>query len=128
MKRREKELAKRRQEKEQLELAQLQDKPTLVTRPNEKKHIPLLQRTPILNARKEKQIAKLREERDAKLEKEFLELTFKPKLNERSLALASPDREKVRTKSPNKATAEEALFKPKIDRNSEALAVTFTIK
>ena len=124
LKRREKELAKRRQEKEEQELAELKDKPTLITRNNDKKHIPLLQRTPILNARREKQIEKMREEKNAKIEKEFSELTFKPKLNEKSLALASPRRENIRTKSPSKAP-EDGFFKPKIDKNSEALAVNY---
>lgn len=135
LKRREEELEKKRRAQAELELAELQDRPHINANPN-KHHIPLLQRTPLLNARREKEIEKMRKEKEAKLAKELEELTFKPNINERSRGLASSSPTKSyynssstnqgssRKKSPKKAR-KVGTFKPKINETSRAIAVIF---
>lgn len=59
LKRREEELERKRREQAEQELAELQDRPNINSNPN-KKHIPLLARTPLLNARREKEIERMR--------------------------------------------------------------------
>lgn len=132
LKRREEELERKRRAQAELELSELQDRPHINANPN-KHHIPLLQRTPLLNARREKEIEKMRREKEAKLAKELEELTFKPNINERSRGLASSSPTKSycnssstnqsgKKKSPKKAR-KVGTFKPKINETSRAIAV-----
>ena len=131
LKKKEEELLKKRKEKADQELAEMKDKPTLVSKPNSRKYIPLMDRTPILDAKRAREIEKLRQERDEKLQKELDELTFKPKINERSKSICSPKKDQgsrsksqIRDLSPvANSKINEALFKPKINQNSNNIAV-----
>jgi len=134
LKRREEELERKRRLKEELELAELQDKPHINSKPPTRQHIPLLDRTPILNARREREIEKIRKEKEEKLKKELEELTFQPKINERSKELVSPTREYLRNGklysrnlkgSPNGARKKnKGLFHPSINDHSRSIAVS----
>ena len=131
LQKKEEELLRKRKLKSDQELAELQDKPTLISKPNSRKYIPLMDRTPILDAKRAREMEKLRQERDQKLQKELDELTFKPKINERSKSICSPKKDQgsrsksqIRDVSPV-ATSKinEELFKPKINQNSKHIAV-----
>ena len=137
IKKRDDELERKRRLKEDKELAELQDKPTINPRPQTRQHIPLLDRTPILNARRDREIEKMRKEKEEKLKKELEELTFHPKINPRSKELVSPTRDYLKNGrlysrpskgSPNSARRnKKGLFKPTINEHSRFMAVSFLL-
>jgi len=84
-----------------------------------------VERTATLNARKEEELNKLRREKEEKLQQELKELTFMPKINEKSRAILATSPRKDRGQSRPQESPEPELFIPKINRNSHAIAVSF---
>lgn len=95
MDKKEENLEQKRKEKKEAEVAGLQDKPKLIAKAQTKPYVPLLDRTPIMDARRERELEKIKQEKEDKLLKELEELTFAPKINSNSRKMASPSKEKI---------------------------------
>lgn len=126
---REEKLDKKRKQKEEEEIKSVTSKPNLVAK-QQTRHIPLLERVKITQARKNNEIQKIKREREEQAEKELQGLTFKPKINEISKALINhmnregfADRLYSANKPEGSGYPEDSnKYMPKINKNSAELA------
>lgn len=125
----EEELNKKRIEKACEELQAIQEKPNITKRAQTKAHVPLLDRTPLLDAKRAHQMQKIKREKEEKMMKELEELTFKPEINPKSKKMRTPKREPiiygVQPKNPYiyEQNDDPNMFKPRINPLSHHIAV-----
>lgn len=134
--RKEEGLQQKRREKQDAEVSVLQDKPKLVSKAQTKPYVPLLDRTPIMDARRDRELEKIKQEKEEKLLRELEELTFAPKINPKSKKLGSPGREKIMkiylqtrfNHSSGSGRKTERSHTPTINSKSRNIAVIYFMK
>lgn len=122
-------LEKKRKEIEETEMSEAKHKPNLVSKQQNKEHVPLVDRIKKIKLKKEHQIMKAKKEQEQKLEQEISQYTFKPKTNKRPTK--KPENPQQRDLSPLETTSTQTqkfddknVFQPRIDKKSSQIAVS----
>ena len=128
MKKKEDDLEKMRKEKEDVEAVELKYKPNLIAKQNNKRHIPLVDRVGIIQAKKQKEIDRQKREQEERVQRELKEYTFAPKINHQGSASKkeheSQSQSIIKAKDQLDPSTKGDSFHPKINQKSKNMAVS----